>query len=224
MLIIDTGPAFLDAGLKSNNEEDVRRFFAPLRAMAERLRMVVIVLAHLNKDTTRSSGQRIMGGAAWRNVPRQVLLVGPPPGEDPRETGERLVAVEKNNYGMFGTPAVAFRLAPAPGDPSRAVVVWGNEVSGIRASDLVGALQSGEERADLLGVEHKTIRRLIDREELPALRVGRLLRIDPADLEALRYRPASSDPGAPTSRPRPRPARGEFSRRARELPTAHERG
>lgn len=148
LLVIDTGPAFLDPGLKSNNEEDVRRFFAPLRAIAERLRLVVIVLAHLNKDTTRAAGQRIMGGAAWRNVPRQVLMVGPPPGEDPRETGERLVAVEKNNYGTFGIPAVAFRITSAPDDPSRAVVGWGGEVAGIRASDLVGSLPSAEERTE----------------------------------------------------------------------------
>lgn len=148
LLVIDTGPAFLDRGLKSNNEEDVRQFFAPLRAMAERLRMVVLVLAHLNKDVTRASGQRIMGGAAWRNVPRQVLLVGPPPGEDPRETGDRLVAVEKNNYGTYGTAAVAFRLQPAPEDPSRAVVAWRGEVPGISAADLVGAVATGDERSE----------------------------------------------------------------------------
>jgi excisionase family DNA binding protein len=81
---------------------------------------------------------------------------------------------------------------------------------------------SVNECAAMLGVEHKCVRRLIDRGELPAYRVGRLLRIDPAALELLRYRPANSDPGAPTSRPRPRPARGEFSRRARELPVTHE--
>jgi excisionase family DNA binding protein len=76
------------------------------------------------------------------------------------------------------------------------------------------------ECAAMLGVEHKTVRRLIERGELPALRVGRLLRIDPAALESLRYRPTRSDPAAPTSRPRPRPARGEFARRARGLPAA----
>lgn len=69
------------------------------------------------------------------------------------------------------------------------------------------------ECAELLGVEHKTVRRLIDRGELPALRVGRVLRIDPADLGALAYRPAEAPPTA--TRPRPRPVNGEFSRKAR---------
>lgn len=148
LLIVDTGPAFLDAGLKSNSEEDIRRFLAPLRAMAERLRMVVIVLVHLNKDSGRAAGHRIMGGAAWRNAPRQVLMVGGPPGEDPRETSERLVVVEKNNLGVY-PPAVSFRLLPAPDDPSRAVVSWGQEIQGITAADIVGDPRSGEERSEL---------------------------------------------------------------------------
>src|SRR5262249_40597896 len=64
-------------------------------------------------------------------------IVGAPPGQDPRETGERLVAVEKSNLGVYPA-AFSFELAPAPGDPSRAVVIWGGEVEGIRAGDLVG--------------------------------------------------------------------------------------
>ena len=70
------------------------------------------------------------------------------------------------------------------------------------------------ECAALLAVDHKTIRRLIDRGQLPALRVGRVLRIDPADLEALRYRPGPSEPSSPTLRPRP--VRRDFSRLARD--------
>lgn len=69
------------------------------------------------------------------------------------------------------------------------------------------------ECAALLAVDHKTVRRLIDRGELPALRVGRVLRIDPADLDALRYRPGEDD-GKVT--PRPRPVRGRFAQLARE--------
>ncbi len=148
LLIVDTGPAFMDPGLKSNTEEDIRRFLAPLRGMAERLRMVVAVLVHLNKDSGRAAGHRIMGGAAWRNAPRQVLMVGGPPGEDPRETCERLIVVEKNNLGVY-PPAVSFQLLAAPEDPSRAVVSWGQEVRGITAADIVGDPPSGADRSEL---------------------------------------------------------------------------
>lgn len=71
------------------------------------------------------------------------------------------------------------------------------------------------ECAELLAVEHKTVRRLIERGELPALRVGRVLRIDPAALDALAYRPHDGGDGAGHRPPRARPVKGEFSRRAR---------
>lgn len=147
LVIIDTGPAFLDRGLKSNNEEDVRAFMAPLRALAEEQRLVVLVLAHLNKDTSRDSRRRIMGGSAWVNAPRQVLLVGAPPGADPRDTGERLLVVEKNNLGAY-PPALSFALTPAAEDPSRAVVRWGAEVAGVSSADLVGQPPDAQERSE----------------------------------------------------------------------------
>ena len=56
--------------------------------------------------------------------------------------------MEKNNYGTYGTPAVAFELTAAPGDPSRATIAWRGEVAGIRAGDLVGQLTSADERSD----------------------------------------------------------------------------
>jgi hypothetical protein len=58
------------------------------------------------------------------------------------------------------------------------------------------------------------VRRAIDRGELPALKIGRVLRVDPADLEALRFRPRESSPSVVPLRPRP--VTGEFARLARE--------
>jgi excisionase family DNA binding protein len=70
------------------------------------------------------------------------------------------------------------------------------------------------ECAALLAVDHKTVRRLIERGELPALRVGRALRISPDDLSALAYQPPE---GRSTLAPaRPRQPRGRFAQLARE--------
>ena len=81
--------------------------------------------------------------------------------------------------------------------------------------DAMSAYLTVNECAALLAVDHKTIRRLIERGELPALRVGRVLRIARDNLDELRYRPGPSEPGSPARR-RPRPVNGEFSRRARD--------
>jgi RecA-family ATPase len=147
MVVVDTGPAFMDPGLKSNTEEDIRRVLRPLAALAEELRLVVAVLAHLNKDSTRDSRHRVMGGAAWVNAARSVLLVGPPPGKDAREVPERMVAVEKSNLAAY-PPAVAFTLTPAEQDPRYGVISWGGEVPGVRAGDLVSRRPDGEERSE----------------------------------------------------------------------------
>ena len=76
--------------------------------------------------------------------------------------------------------------------------------------------------AEELGVSHKTIRRAIDAGQLPALRVGRALRIERVDFEAwretLRYVPAGGGPPRPRRPSPPRAVRGEFTRRARGLP------
>ena len=82
---------------------------------------------------------------------------------------------------------------------------------------MTGRYLSVAECAALLGVGHKLVRSLIDRGELPALRVGRLLRVDPADLERLRYSPERGTGEAVIPRARPRPVTGEFSRRTREV-------
>ncbi|MEQ8834778.1 MAG: AAA family ATPase [Longimicrobiales bacterium] len=121
LIVVDTGPSFLDRGLSSQREEDIRAFLVPLQRIAQRHRAVALVLCHLNKATAANSRHRVMGGAAWVNAPRLVLLVGAPPGADPRETGDRLLAVEKSNLGVY-LPAVSFALVSATEDHSRAVV------------------------------------------------------------------------------------------------------
>lgn len=77
-----------------------------------------------------------------------------------------------------------------------------------------------EQAADELGVGHKMIRAAIAAGELPALRVGRLLRIDREDfegwLETLRSAPVGGGPARARRPSRPRPAGGDFSRLARD--------
>lgn len=145
LIIVDTGPSFMDADLSSNKEEGIRRFMEPLNRIAQKHRLVPLVLAHLNKASGADSGHRLMGGAAWRNVPRVVLILGAPPGEDPRESRARILAVEKSNLGVYPN-AVGLDLIPNPEDESHVAVRWGKEIAGVRAGDLVGRPPDSEER------------------------------------------------------------------------------
>ncbi len=147
LLVIDTGPAFMDALLRSNSEEHIRQVLVPLARLAERLDLIALVIAHLNKAVGAGAGQRIMGGAAWRNAPRLVLLVGAPPGQDIHETGDRVVVVEKTNLGVY-PPAHAFQISSSAEDPTRAIIEWAQEIDGVRADDLVRPALSDDEAPD----------------------------------------------------------------------------
>jgi len=63
----------------------------------------------------------------------------------------------------------------------------------MRTADMIESQASGEpveklmtyrEAARVLNVTHRTLWSLVDRGELPAVRFGRSVRIDPADLRA----------------------------------------
>jgi excisionase family DNA binding protein len=71
--------------------------------------------------------------------------------------------------------------------------------------------------AEFLDVHPKTIRSLVERGELAAYQVGRVIKIPPSAIEALRIEPDGPVEPPPIRR-RPRPVRGEFALLARELP------
>jgi len=147
LVIMDTGPGFLDPGMKSNAEEDVRAFYRPLARLAREYRLTVLVICHLNKGSVVAR-HRITGSAAWVNVPRSVLIMAPPPGEDPLETPERLLVVVKANL-IAGKmpPAIGARLVPGHDDPTVGVIVWTGEQAGVRADDLT-TLMDRDERGE----------------------------------------------------------------------------
>jgi excisionase family DNA binding protein len=74
---------------------------------------------------------------------------------------------------------------------------------------------SVQEAADLLRVNHKTVRAEVRRGRLPALQVGTVLRIPRAALdERLAYNSTPAASGTRYGSPQSRPT-GEFTRRAR---------
>ncbi len=148
LVIVDTGPSFMDRGLKSNSEEDIRAVLRPLAALAREHGCAVLVILHLNKNPSRNARQRVMGGAAWVNVPRSALIIGTSDGADPTETSDRVVAVLKANL-LAGKlpPALGLRLTPGADDASVAVIEWTGERAEVRADDLTGAVD-GDERGE----------------------------------------------------------------------------
>lgn len=72
--------------------------------------------------------------------------------------------------------------------------------------------------ADALDVHYNTVYRAVRDGRLPAVRLGRAVRIKVSDLERLREDLAPTSPAPIRTRPpRPRAPRGEFARRARGI-------
>ena len=74
---------------------------------------------------------------------------------------------------------------------------------------------SPDEVARLLRVDRKSVYAAIREGRLPALRVGRVLRVSVDDLQALAVDPSGGDPATPRRRSRAREAGGEFAKLAR---------
>src|SRR5262249_15059217 len=101
LVIIDCATDFLDAGLNPDKEVDIRAFLRPLRALAREHGFALVVAVHTNKARGASAKDRILGGVAWRNAARHVVLMASPPDADANGP-ERLSVNTKSNIARRG--------------------------------------------------------------------------------------------------------------------------
>lgn len=106
LVVIDPITAYLGREVDSHVAADVRGALAPLAALAERERVAVVCVAHLNKAATRAL-YRVSGSLAFVAAARAVLAVAADPA-DP--TGpRRILGSLKSNLGL-PPPTLAFRI------------------------------------------------------------------------------------------------------------------
>jgi RecA-family ATPase len=79
VLIIDPFAASLDDSVESWSDQRLRKALAPLRAMAERLQITVILIRHLNKKTGQDAQYRGGGSIAFMAACRAVYVIAPDP-------------------------------------------------------------------------------------------------------------------------------------------------
>ena len=145
LLVIDPGPAFMAPEANGNSEVTVRAFLRPLALLAAETGASVLVVAHLRKGDG-PAGQRVLGGVAWRNAPRLVLILGRhPDAADPADP-RRVLAVDKSNYGVI-PPALELTIRARDGE-QHPTVAWGGEAS-YTADDLTRPAASPDERSAL---------------------------------------------------------------------------
>jgi AAA domain/Domain of unknown function (DUF3854) len=96
LVVIDPIMAFLSGDVNSNRDQDVRRALTPLKRMAERTGIAVILVRHLNKSQGGNPLYRGGGSIGIIGAARSGMVVGPHP--DSEEL--RVLAGQKNNLSL----------------------------------------------------------------------------------------------------------------------------
>lgn len=110
MIVIDPIGAFLADKTDSHKDAPVRRALAPLAALAERLDLAAVVVAHLTKDDTKKLISRVSGAGAFVNAARSVLAFARDPGDPNGEQGrERVLVHVGTNWGCYA-PSLGARI------------------------------------------------------------------------------------------------------------------
>ena len=104
LVIIDPLMAYLNAK-DSYKDADVRQVLAPVCAMAERVRVALLVVRHLNKGSDMKAIYRGGGSIGIVGAARSAFLVAP----DPEDEGRRILACVKSNL-CAKPPSLAYRI------------------------------------------------------------------------------------------------------------------
>lgn len=138
--IIDPITAVLDAGVKTNNDTEVRAALMPLVSLAERTNCAIWIVRHLNKSGGENALYRGGGSIAFVGLARTGFVLS----YDPDGDAKRVLAPVKTNIGRMAN-ALAFSLVTNDED-GIPHIVWDKEPSQYDARSLLSAKRSEGQR------------------------------------------------------------------------------
>lgn len=148
LVTFDPYTEFLASTLNVNSDPDNRKALGPLNEMAQRLKVAVVCIRHLNKKTNLSARHRGGGSVAILAAARSALLLG----VDPDDGDFRVLAPTKNNLAPE-PPSLRFRIEQV-GTTSR--VRWEGECD-ISANQMCKAEAAGNTQGSKLDVAKEII-------------------------------------------------------------------
>jgi hypothetical protein len=141
LVVVDPISNYLGSA-KMIDEQKVREVLTPLKEIANRRRVAIVCVMHLNKKVELDAIHRIGGAMAFVGVARMVWLCAPKPAEDGTESDELLMVKIKGNIvhrqlkGLSYTTKVNY--VPIEGDDvAIPYVEWVGEVDQ-NANELIG--------------------------------------------------------------------------------------
>lgn len=136
LLVVDPLGSFVGGETETGLDNKVRAALAATVALAERVGIAVVVLAHMNKSAGKAI-YRINGSIGFVGLVRSVLVAG-------EYEGRRGLAVGKNNLAERA-PTIEYRIEDLDGPGTRSGVVrWGDEMPGVDADMLVSTQAAGQ--------------------------------------------------------------------------------
>ena len=139
LVIVDPLVSFMGSRqgrtLNTYNDMEVRKALAPLKDLAESLRVAVAAIRHYRKGGVTDAMEAGGGSVAFAALVRVIIAALP----DPFREGSYLLAVAKNNLVKKSQrPALAYSIVPADTDPDIGAIAWGAAVE-MSANEVLAA-------------------------------------------------------------------------------------
>jgi RecA-family ATPase len=164
LLMLDPLMAMFSPGIDGNKDQDVRRALAPVKSLAERLDVAVVILRHMSKMGGRSALYRGGGSIGIIGAARAGIVVAKSP-DDPER--ERVFSQSKSN---LGKPADSLKYTIEQAENGVGRIVWAGK-STYSADDLVNQdVTDAPERREAM----EFLRDLLTSNEVPAIEVKSL--------------------------------------------------
>ena len=156
VLVLDPLTSRVQTGLDTHKDSETRRALEPLADLADRCRLTVVGLMHLNKGGGSDPLTALNGSTAFGGVARSVSFAMFDP--DDEERRRKLFGTPKNNLGRSDLPTLAFCTVGVdvtiPGEDEPASVgriEWLDEVEGSIGDAMERANQDPETRTAIGG-------------------------------------------------------------------------
>jgi archaellum biogenesis ATPase FlaH len=129
VVIVDPLMAFLSEQYDSHKDSDIRRCLRPLRDLAERLGIAILLLRHLNKLNGGASLYRGGGSIGMIGAARSAMIVG----RDPEKPTRHVLAMNKCNLGPRPR-SLAYTIEP---EADVARIAWEEQPCDLTAADIL---------------------------------------------------------------------------------------
>ena len=143
LVIFDPLAGFVSARTDTHRDASLRGLLRPLYALAERQRLAILGILHVNQAAGGDVAVRVSGSGAWVNAARSAIVFGPPPDADESDS-RRVAALAKSNYAPLGT-AYEFVLRVPEGEEHPTLVYVAK--SDLKATDVLSGPGDEDERS-----------------------------------------------------------------------------